>query len=51
MSLRFRRSIRLLPGIHVNLGLHGAGSADSGGCLLLVLILVFLTLIEIVEKR
>lgn len=26
MSLRFRRSIKLLPGVHVNLGLHGAGS-------------------------
>jgi len=25
MSLRFRRSIRIAPGIHVNLGLHGAG--------------------------
>ena len=25
VSLRFRRSIRLLPGVHVNLGLHGAG--------------------------
>jgi hypothetical protein len=25
MSLRFRRSIKLLPGVHVNLGLHGAG--------------------------
>jgi hypothetical protein len=25
MSLRFRRSIRVLPGVHVNLGLHGAG--------------------------
>lgn len=25
MSLRFRRSIRLAPGIRVNLGLHGAG--------------------------
>jgi hypothetical protein len=23
MSLRFRRSIKLLPGIHANLGLHG----------------------------
>ncbi len=25
MALRFRRSIRLAPGIHLNLGLHGAG--------------------------
>ena len=25
MSLRFRRSIRVAPGIRVNLGLHGAG--------------------------
>ena len=25
MSLRFRRSIRIAPGVHVNLGLHGAG--------------------------
>ena len=25
MSLRFRRSIRIVPGVHVNLGLHGAG--------------------------
>ncbi len=25
MSLRFRRSIKLFPGCHVNLGLHGAG--------------------------
>lgn len=25
MSLRFRRSIRLAPGIRLNLGLHGAG--------------------------
>ena len=25
MSLRFRRSIRLVPGIRLNLGLHGAG--------------------------
>ncbi len=25
MSLRFRRSIRVLPGIRLNLGLHGAG--------------------------
>jgi len=25
MALRFRRSIRLLPGVHLNLGLHGAG--------------------------
>jgi hypothetical protein len=25
MTLRFRRSIKLLPGVHVNLGLHGAG--------------------------
>jgi hypothetical protein len=23
--LRFRRSIRIAPGVHVNLGLHGAG--------------------------
>src|SRR5205085_3654153 len=27
MPLRFRRSIRLAPGIRVNLGLHGAGSS------------------------
>jgi hypothetical protein len=25
VSLRFRRSIRIAPGVHVNLGLHGAG--------------------------
>ncbi len=25
MTLRFRRSIKLLPGVRVNLGLHGAG--------------------------
>src|ERR1700692_2623614 len=25
MSLRFRRSIRIASGVHVNLGLHGAG--------------------------
>src|ERR1700680_4024026 len=25
MSLRFRRSIRIAPGVRVNLGLHGAG--------------------------
>ena len=25
MTLRFRRSIKLFPGVHVNLGLHGAG--------------------------
>ena len=25
MSLRFRRSIRVLPGVRLNLGLHGAG--------------------------
>ena len=25
MSLRFRRSIRIAPGVHVSLGLHGAG--------------------------
>jgi hypothetical protein len=25
MSLRFFRSIRIAPGVHVNLGLHGAG--------------------------
>jgi len=25
MSLRFRRRVKLLPGVHVNLGLHGAG--------------------------
>jgi hypothetical protein len=25
MSLRFRRSIRLAPGVRLNLGLHGAG--------------------------
>src|SRR6266852_2090150 len=25
MSLRFRRRIKILPGVHVNLGLHGAG--------------------------
>jgi hypothetical protein len=25
MSLRFRRSIRIAPGVHVNLGSHGAG--------------------------
>jgi hypothetical protein len=25
MALRFRRSIRIAPGIHLNLGLHGAG--------------------------
>lgn len=25
MPLRFRRSIRLMPGVHLNLGLHGAG--------------------------
>lgn len=25
MSLRFRRRVRLLPGIRLNLGLHGAG--------------------------
>ncbi len=25
MSLRFRRSIRLAPGIRLNLGMHGAG--------------------------
>src|SRR6202030_4461357 len=32
MSLRFRRSIRIAPGVHVNLGLHGAGlSVGSRG--------------------
>jgi hypothetical protein len=25
MSLRFRRRVRILPGVHLNLGLHGAG--------------------------
>jgi len=25
VSLRFRRSIRLIPGVRLNLGLHGAG--------------------------
>jgi hypothetical protein len=25
MALRFRRRIRIAPGIHINLGLHGAG--------------------------
>jgi Protein of unknown function (DUF4236) len=25
VSLRFRRSIRVLPGVRLNLGLHGAG--------------------------
>jgi len=25
MSLRFRRSIKLIPGVRLNLGLHGAG--------------------------
>lgn len=25
MSLRFRRSLRIAPGIRLNLGLHGAG--------------------------
>jgi hypothetical protein len=25
MSLRFRRSIRLMPGVRLNLGLHGTG--------------------------
>ena len=25
MTLRFRRSIKILPGVRVNLGLHGAG--------------------------
>ena len=25
MTLRFRRSIRIAPGVRVNLGLHGAG--------------------------
>jgi len=25
MALRFRRSIKLLPGVHLNLGLRGAG--------------------------
>jgi hypothetical protein len=25
MTLRFRRSIRIMPGVRVNLGLHGAG--------------------------
>ena len=25
MSLRFRRSIKLLPGVRLNMGLHGAG--------------------------
>ena len=25
MSLRFRRRIRILPGVHLNLGLHGIG--------------------------
>ncbi len=25
MSLRFRRSIRIAPGVRLNLGLHGAG--------------------------
>jgi len=25
MSLRFRRSVRLAPGVRLNLGLHGAG--------------------------
>ena len=25
MSLRFRRRIRIAPGVHLNLGLHGAG--------------------------
>jgi hypothetical protein len=25
MSLRFRRSVKLFPGVRVNLGLHGAG--------------------------
>jgi hypothetical protein len=25
MALRFRRSIKLIPGVHLNLGLHGAG--------------------------
>jgi hypothetical protein len=25
MSLRFRRTVKLLPGVRLNLGLHGAG--------------------------
>jgi hypothetical protein len=25
MSLRFRRSIRIVPGVHLNLGMSGAG--------------------------
>jgi hypothetical protein len=25
MALRFRRRIRIAPGVHINLGLHGAG--------------------------
>ena len=25
MTLRFRRSVRILPGVRLNLGLHGAG--------------------------
>jgi Protein of unknown function (DUF4236) len=25
MSLRFRRRIQIVPGVHLNLGLHGAG--------------------------
>lgn len=25
MSLRFRRRIQIVPGVHVNLGLHGVG--------------------------
>ena len=96
MSLRFRRSIRLFPGVHVNLGLHGAGlsvgprgfhvglnrrgmytsagipgtglyavhhvrsasgephiagSAGTGGCLLLVLFIALLILIGMLGKR
>ena|SRR5579872_6605699 len=32
MSLRFRRSVRILPGVRLNLGLHGAGvSVGSRG--------------------
>src|SRR5258706_4249665 len=35
MSLSFRRSIRIAPGVHVNLGLHGAGlSVGPRGLLL-----------------
>jgi hypothetical protein len=30
MTLRFRRSIKLLPGVRVNLGLHGAGLSIGG---------------------